>query len=149
MSETTDAGERNLAEQYLSDIHYSRGAVATETNEPAACIKHYQALLDVRERVCHISGGQEDLRLAVSYNEMGIAYMLNWNYGQATKFFNYALRIYRKLPEFSQEMTSLAQANLGLAHWLQGQHAIADEVLSQALQVRKDLYGVDDRESFK
>lgn len=141
--------DRRDAEQYLSEIHYSHGAIATETNEPFACMIHYSAFLELRLKVSRLSNGLEDIRLAIAHNEMGIAYMLNKGYAKAADYFNRAIKMYRGLPDFSQEMIALAETNLGLAFWLLADLDRADDILSKTLQVRKDLYGPDDQESFK
>ena len=141
--------DRRDAEQYLGDIHYSHGAIATETNEPGACMIHYSAFLNLRQEVSRLSNGLEDIRLAIAHNEMGIANMLNKEYARAAEYFDRAIKIYRGLPNFTQEMIALAETNLGLAFWLLGNLDTADDILSKTLQVRKDLYGPDDQESFK
>ena len=141
--------DRRAAEQYLSDIHYSHGAIATETNEPSACMIHYSALLNLRQDYSRLSNGIEDIRLAIAHNEMGIANMLNKEYSQAVDYFARAIEIYRGLPDFTQEMIALAETNLGLAYWLLGDLDTAHDIQSKTLQVRRDLYGLDDQESFK
>ncbi len=141
--------DRSDAEQYLSDIHYSHGAIATETNQPNACMTHYSAFLKLRQDISCLSNGVEDVRLAIAHNEMGIANMLNKEYSRAAEYFKRAIEIYRGLSDFTQEMISLAETNLGLAFWLLADLDAADSILSKTLQVRKDLYGPDDQESFK
>ena len=148
MKDVCENDKRN-AEQYLSDIHYSHGAIATETNEPGACMIHYSALLKLRQDVSRLSNGLEDIRLAIAHNEMGIANMLNKEYARAAAYFRGAIEIYRGLPDFTHEMIALAETNLGLAFWLLADLDTADDILSKTLQVRKDLYGPDDQQSFK
>ena len=110
---------------------------------------HYSEFLKLCQESSDLSRGKEDIRLAIAHNEMGIANMLNKEYTQAANYFGRAIDIYRRLPDFTQEMIALAETNLGLAFWLLGELDQADKILSKTLQVRKDLYGLDDRESFK
>jgi len=88
-------------------------------------------------------------KLAISLNELGIAYMMNKAWEDAANCFLEAVRIMESVDVSATELKSLPLANLGLACWLMGDHLKeADDVLISALADREVKYGPNDRESF-
>ena len=135
-------------EDLLSDIHYSLGAVANETNDAKSCFYHNAALLKIRETITE-KNGKNDLRLGIAYNQMGTALMMTNNIVQAATSFQRAIDTYKELSNFNKYMLSIPLANLGLAYWLQDRLEKAYEVLKQGLFDRESMFGKDDHESFR
>ena len=116
-----------------SDILYTLGAVANETNDAESCIRHTKKFLEIRMEVAQETA-QVDERLARSHNQMGIAWMMAEEYEKAEEAFKTSAREYEKIPNYTKDKRSLALANLGLAHWLQGDLDQANEVLELCLR---------------
>lgn len=61
----------------LSDIFYSRGADASEVNDSLRCMHYTTRFWDLRLKYAKQSPqGRRDLRLAMAYNQMGVAYLM-------------------------------------------------------------------------
>ena len=132
----------------MSDIHYALEAVATETNDPAACLHHTGLLLDLRLQALK-EGDPPGIRLAVAHNERGIAWMMNGKYEKAAQEFEEGISIYKSLKDYWYQMISLPLANLGLAYWLLGDYEKASETLLKSLKEREKHLGYMDKDSFR
>ncbi|ERF72851.1 hypothetical protein EPUS_04286 [Endocarpon pusillum Z07020] len=111
----------------LAEIQHNRGCIATETNAPYDALAYHKEFNAMMVRDMGTDVPSNDMRLAISWNELGNAYMLN---------------------RFEKVSISLPLANLGLAYWLQGRHEEANDILVEGLKDRVDRYGPDDRISF-
>jgi len=131
-----------------SDILYTLGAVANETNDPDACIAHTKRFLDIRLKIAEQTC-QVDERLARAHNQMGIAWILAQEYDKAEEVLKASSEKYEVLPNYTKDMKSLPLVNLGLAYWLQGKLEEASDVLELGLSDREELYGVMDNHSFR
>ncbi|KAF4450028.1 tetratricopeptide repeat domain-containing protein [Fusarium austroafricanum] len=131
-----------------SDIRYTLGAVANETNDAATCMEHTRKFLDIRLELSQTTG-QIDERLARGHNQMGIAWLMASEYVKGEESFSTSAKLYEQLPDYTKDKRSLALVNLGLALWLQGKFLEADKVLVLGLTDREDLYGVMDTHSFR
>ena len=132
----------------LSDLHDGLGAVATETNDPRACLEHGKALVAIREEVTR-EAGVEDIRLDIAYNEIGIGWIMNKEYQKAIEAWENAIRVYERLPGNTGYTRGLPLVNIGLAYWLLGDLDQASNVLEQGLSEREEMFGPDDAESFR
>jgi hypothetical protein len=93
--------------------------------------------------------GKEDFPLAYAHNQMGCSWMMAKDYGKGCELFTEALKIWHRIPEYSQGMASMEYANLGLSYWLLGELDKASEVLEEGLKEREQGFGKDDTESFR
>ncbi len=89
-----------------------------------------------------------DMRLAISWNELGNAYMLNKEWSKGEECFQKSIVVMRQYGKFEKVSISLPLANLGLAYWLQGRHEEASDILAEGLKDRVDRCGPEDRVSF-
>ncbi|KAF5011182.1 hypothetical protein FDECE_2668 [Fusarium decemcellulare] len=140
--------DKNDDSDLESDIRYTLGAVANETNDATTCMEHTKKFLDIRLEVTQQTG-RIDERLARGHNQMGIAWMMTGDYGKGEESFFTSARLYEQLPNYTKDMRSLALVNLGLAYWLQGKLREADEVLMLGLADREKLFGVLDNRNFR
>lgn len=131
-----------------SDILYTLGAVANETNDAQSCMEHTKEFLEIRLAVAQ-EAGHVDERLARAHNEVGIAWMMADEYQKAVDAFKTSAREYEKIPNYTKDKRSLSLVNLGLAHWLQGDLDQANAVLELGLKDREELYGYMDSHSFR
>lgn len=132
----------------LSDVQYALEAVATETNDPEACLHHTGLLLNLRLQAIN-DGEFPGIRLAVAHNERGIALMMNGEYEKAAEEFHEGITIYKSLPDFWYQMISLPLGNLGLAYWLLGDYDTASNTLLESLREREAHLGYMDKDSFR
>jgi len=132
----------------LAEILHNRGCIALEINEPSDAL-HYHKLFNDR-MVKQLSGkaGETDMRLAISWNELGNAYMLNDNWVEGEKCFRTSIEEMKRLRDFNNTIISLPLANLGLSYWLQKRLDEAAGILLEALEDRADELGEDDKVSF-
>ncbi|KAH7066386.1 hypothetical protein BKA63DRAFT_160945 [Paraphoma chrysanthemicola] len=131
----------------LVEMAHNRGCIALEINEPVDALKFHKLFNDtmVKDRSAH---DHEDMRLAISWNELGNAHMLNRDWIKGEECFLKSIEEMRKYTKFKPTTISLPLANLGLAYWLQGKNDLARSVLLEGLAAREAEFGVDDRESF-
>jgi tetratricopeptide (TPR) repeat protein len=132
----------------LTEINHNRGCIALEVNEPVTAMKHHLLFNQMMIRELADKPSHNDMRLAISWNELGNAYMLNnaWRKGQ--ECFEKSIDEMKRLKTFEPIMVSLPLANLGLAYWLQGRILEADAILTRGLEDRERALGADDRISF-
>lgn len=135
---------RNL----ITDIHYTLGAIANETNDAESCLRHTTAFLKTRLQIAEETQIR-DVRLAVAYNEIGIAKMMSKELDEAETYFENAIEVYSALPDFRKDMCTVSHANRGCAAWLKGDLTRAAEIFEQAIRDREELFGFLDKENFR
>ncbi|KAF2115388.1 hypothetical protein BDV96DRAFT_687329 [Lophiotrema nucula] len=131
----------------LVEITYNRGCISQEVNEPVEALTHHILFNKLMIKECKDSG-TEDIRLGISWNELGSGYMLNGNWKKGEECYLQAIAEMRKLTHFTPTHISLPLANLGLSYWLQGDFARSISVLDEGLGAREEEFGHDDRVSF-
>ncbi|KAH7092430.1 hypothetical protein FB567DRAFT_625427 [Paraphoma chrysanthemicola] len=131
----------------LVEMAHNRGCIALEINEPVDALKFNKLFNDtmVRDRSAH---DHEYMRLAISWNELGSAHMLNRDWAKSEQCLLKSIEEMRKYTKFKPTTISLPLANLGLAYWLQGKNNLARNVLLEGLTAREAEFGIDDGESF-
>ncbi|KIW74479.1 hypothetical protein Z517_12419 [Fonsecaea pedrosoi CBS 271.37] len=140
--------ESQQSRNLLADIHYTMGAIASETNDPELCMQHTRALLDMRMQVAEKTAIR-DVRLAIAYNENGIARMMSRDFDGAERCFESAIDVYSSLPDFRKDMNTVSHANRGLAAWLKGDFTRAIKIFEDAIRDREELFGFLDKENFR
>lgn len=140
--------ESQQSRDLLADIHYTMGAIASETNDPELCMKHTRALLDMRMQIADKTDIR-DVRLAIAYNENGVARMMSRDFDGAEKCFENAIDVYSSLPDFRKDMNTVSHANRGLAAWLKGDFPRAVKIFEDAIRDREELFGFLDKENFR
>ncbi|KAF2092428.1 TPR-like protein, partial [Rhizodiscina lignyota] len=132
----------------LAEINHNRGCIALEINEPIDALKYHKLFNKGMIKELAGKSPHDDMRLAISWNELGNAHMLNKNYQMGEECFLKSIEEMKRLKNFHPILISLPIANLGLAYWLQQKYEQALAVLEEGLQERKDVFGSDDRDSF-
>ncbi|RMZ90251.1 hypothetical protein DV736_g2528, partial [Chaetothyriales sp. CBS 134916] len=132
----------------LTEITHNRGCMALEMNDPANALKYHLQFNKMMIRELGSKDPHHDMRLAISWNELGNSYMLNQDWSAGEECFRKSIAEMRRLENFKPTNVSLPIANLGLSYWLQGKHDIALKTLLDGLKEREREFGVDDQESF-
>ncbi len=134
----------------MSDIYYTRGAEAAETNQKVTALENNIAFLNTRSKICETSReGRKDPKLAQAYNQAGNAYLDANDFEQALSHYNQALAVFSGLNNYKATMTTICVANLGTAYWLLGNLDEAENLILDNLHARDVEYGIDDKESFR
>ena len=134
----------------MSDIHYTRGAEAAETNQKLTAFENNIAFLDIRLRMSKVSPeGRKDPKLAQAYNQAANAFLDRNEFKDALNYYQEALAVFLTLDDYKETMTTICVANLGTAYWLQGRFDEAEDLILTNLKAREAEYGVDDKESFR
>jgi hypothetical protein len=147
-NDSLDTDLHRTIKTLLAEICHDLGCIATETNQPEAALTHFSAF---NAAMIEFAGGEpqtKDKGLAVSWNELGNAYMMNENWKSAEDCFIISIDTLRQLDNFKKVDLSFPVINLGFSYWLQGRLSEADETLSDILAAREAAYGINDRESF-
>jgi tetratricopeptide (TPR) repeat protein len=134
----------------VAEILHNRGCTSTEINEPEdayASFKQFNLMM-MEEFQRNDLLNSTDKRLAISWNELGNAYMLKNNWKRGEWCFLRAIDTMKKLENYVEIDISLPLVNLGLAYWIQGRHSEALATLKKGLQDRDDALGSNDRKLF-
>ncbi|KAF1344239.1 hypothetical protein BDV97DRAFT_305597 [Delphinella strobiligena] len=135
-------------EATIAEIYHNKGCFATEINQPTEALKCHSKFHEMMMDKIGAAGRHKDMRLAISWNELGNAYMLNNSWTQGKECFERSIADMRLLDDFDVLQLSLPLANLGLAYWVIGRLEMASKILTGALAEREAVFGPDDRDSF-
>jgi len=129
-------------------FHYRRGELGLHINDRehplpdfSQCVKQLDLLLD------------DDVKKADSFfgatvNELGCAYLMNWNDDEGLTEFERAVTILRNLKHPSAQETTMAQINVGFVYGYLGRYDEASQIFEVALKDRYAELGEDDYSSF-
>ncbi|KAF1815308.1 TPR-like protein [Eremomyces bilateralis CBS 781.70] len=144
--------DKNPSEQQVADalaeILHNRGVVAVEVNWRRESLEHLTRFNEMMLQELGDRPAGQDMRLALSFNELGCAYMLRDNFEKGEECFQKSISSMEKLDNFEKWQISLPLVNLGFVYWLIGRNSEALDVLLEGLSVRERKFGYNDRESF-
>lgn len=129
-------------------FHYRRGELGLHINDRqhplsdfSQCVKQLDLLLDDDAK-------KADSFFGATVNELGCAYLMNWNYENGLVEFEKAVNLLRSLKHPSAQETTMAQANVGFVYAYLGRYDEASEIFEVALKERQEELGQDDYSSF-
>lgn len=147
----------------IAEIHHNHGCINAEMNRPQDALRHQLIFNNMMQK--ELAGKQgSDMRLAMSYNELGVAHMINeskcnndhnnnselkplgWVEGEDC--FKMSIQEMKLLDNYKKYKISLPLVNLASCHYLNGDYVKAEELLLEGLADRVEEFGIDDRESF-
>ncbi len=146
--DTTNTAKLKQLNFILAEIHHNSGCIGTETNDPANTLKHFQTFNQMMIEEIDEVQQRTDKRLAISWNELGNAYMMNKMYKKGEECFLTSMSTMKRLENFSRTDMSFPFVNLGLAYWLMALLDEAMDTLLEGLRDREAAYGPDDNKSF-
>ncbi|KAI0505484.1 hypothetical protein F5B22DRAFT_627890 [Xylaria bambusicola] len=136
--------------EMLRESHNNQGSAANETNNPQESLHHNLMWLNLmRERVTAEGKEVIDYELGCVFNEVGVAYAMNNMYPLALDFFKRSVSTYQSLPDYDEKWLGWPLPNIGLVHWIQGNHKEALEALHRMREIFEAAYGPNDTKSFK
>lgn len=129
-------------------FHYHRGELGLHINDRkhplpdfSQCVKQLDQLLDNEAK-------KADSFFGVTLNELGCAYLMNWNDEDGLVEFERAVTILRNLNHPSAQETTMPEINVAFVYGHLGRYAEASHVFEIALKERYDKLGQDDYSSF-
>ncbi len=105
------------------------------------CVKQLDVLLDDDAK-------KADSFFGCTVNELGCAYMMNWNDEEGLMEFERAVDILQNLNHRSAQETTMAQINTGFVHGYLGRYDEATQIFEAALKDRFAELGENDYSSF-
>jgi tetratricopeptide (TPR) repeat protein len=134
----------------VAEILHNKGCIATEINAPKKAFRYFQQFNSMMVGEFESSSDllRRDMRLGISWNELGNAYMLKKQWSKGERCFLRSIDTMKELENFRATDLSLPLVNLGLSYWLQGRNEEALQILNKGLKDREEAYGEDDRKSF-
>ena len=134
--------------ELLADVYHHSGCAATVTNKATDALSRFQAYNSMMVAEVNAGSNSKTSGLAVSWNELGVAYMMNRRWQEGRDCFLRSIDITMTLVNFKKTMISFPTVNLGLAYWLTNRYSEAVQILSEGLADREAAFGIDDRVSF-
>ena len=89
-----------------------------------------------------------DPRLAISWNELGNAHMMNSSWDEARTCYSSSISAFNRISKSQKTTLSLPSINLALSHWISDRYQEAKIILTEVLEDREREFGKDDTESF-
>jgi len=132
----------------MAEIYHNKGCFATETNKPREALIHHTDFNNLMVTEYPDTFPSRDMRLAISWNELGTALMLNDEWMAGEECFEKSMSAIKALADFDPLQLSLPLVNIGLAYWLKGDSTKAADILLHGLTERENAFGKDDRDSF-
>lgn len=132
----------------IAETHHNLGCIGTETNQPEFTLVHFRKFNEMMSERADKTVPDTINRLAISWNELGNAYMMNKLWLEGERCFKQCLETAQEVKGFSPAEFSFPYVNLGLAYWLTGRLDLAQATLEEGLRYREDKFGIDDTQSF-
>lgn len=112
-------------------------------------MKHNEQFLLMRQRAAVVRG-RSDVRLALSYNQYGVACMMAGETEKAIDSFHKSIHTYRSLEKiYEKGIDSNPLLNVGFAYWLKGDLERSLGILTEGLKDRESVYGYMDSVSYQ
>ena len=135
--------DRNNLLDLRSQVYYTLGAIAQITHKKSESLDMHAKMLILRKNL-QSERHNGDTLLAHAYNEIGNDFMTDGEYKIAVGFYETSIEIYERIDDFMPSWLALSSVNLGLAHWLQGNHEKAFKIVKQALDEQERAMGGPD-----
>ena len=145
---STHTEKVRILQDIIAETHHNLGCIGTEVNRPDFTLKHFKIFNDMLLARSLDKQNSGDNRLAISWNELGNAYMMKKMWTDGEHCFKKSIITFQNLDDFKPIDLSLPLVNLGLTFWLTGRLDEAIDTLLGGLQNREAEYGPDDRQSF-
>jgi hypothetical protein len=149
----------------VAETHHNRGCILAEMNRPGEALEHQ--LIFNKMLLEELEGNPAtDMRLSMSFNELGVAYMINdgkfidspatslmlilifTDWARGEECFRRSIDEMQRLEDFKRYKISLPLVNLAYCHSLSGRYEEAEALFIQGLADRVDQFGQNDEESF-
>lgn len=99
------------------------------TNQPQSALLHFRRFNTMMLVASAGNPQHKDMRLAVSWNELGNAHMMNKDWALAEECFLCSVNALKLMDNYTPVLCSFPIINLGFAYWLQGRLDEAETTL--------------------
>jgi tetratricopeptide (TPR) repeat protein len=147
-SEDSAIGLAKELSAVLAETHHNLGCIGTESNQPEFTLLHFSRFNEMMIVEVDQDMQKHDNRLAISWNELGNAFMMNKKWEDGERCFMECLEVAHRMTSFAPAEFSFPYVNLGLAFWLTGRFDQAKNTLEEGLRHRVAAFGRDDNRSF-
>ncbi|KAK9776213.1 putative NB-ARC domain-containing protein [Seiridium cardinale] len=139
----------NLAQidRTIGEIYHNHGCISAEINQPEKALQ-YQLIFNHMMLKELKDGPGADMRLGMSFNELGVAYMINDDWVKGQRCFELSAEEMKRVDNFKPYKISLPLVNLAYCHCLNRRYEEAEKLFMEGLADRVEEFGENDRESF-
>jgi hypothetical protein len=115
--ETDETPTESQINDVIAEIYHTRGCLAAEINRPKEALSHHMAFNDMLVKQFGTGPARKDMRLGISWYQLGTGYMANKDWARGEECFTKAIRVMKQLDDFQDHQITLPMVNLGIAHW--------------------------------
>jgi hypothetical protein len=90
-----------------AEIHHNRGCIAAEMNRPHEALAQHTKFNDMMVKEIGDGPPGTDMRLAISWSQLGAAYMINDDWVKGEDCFRKAIHMMRRLDDYEPFKISL------------------------------------------
>ena len=139
---------RQQVDYVLAEIHHNQGCIAAEMNQPELTRMHQGIFNEMMIKEVGFKHPGSDMRLAISFNQIGVAHMINNDWDKGEECFRRSIYEMERLEEYEKFKISLPLVNWASVCWLTGRYKEAEEKLLEGLADRMAKFGKNDCESY-
>jgi len=121
----------------ISETHHNLGCIRTKTNRPEFTLIHFKMFNELMIQEIDETRQNSDKRFAISWNELGNAYIMNKMWEKGEECFKECLTVAQQMSDFKPEEFSFPCVNLGLAYWLIWRLDEAEQTMLEGLHFRE------------
>ncbi|KAL0937493.1 tetratricopeptide repeat domain-containing protein [Colletotrichum truncatum] len=129
-------------------FHYRRGELGLHINDREHPLPDFSKCVELLDMLLDDDAKRSDSFYGVTVNELGCAYLMNWDDENGLVEFEKATAILKNLKKPSAQETTMAQINEGFVHGYLGRYEEASQIFDMALKDRYRELGEDDASSF-
>lgn len=129
-------------------FHYRRGELGLHINDHEHPLPDFSQCVKQLDRLLDDDAKKADSLFGVTVNELGCAYLMEWNDEEGLVEFERAVTILQNLKHPLAEETTMAQINVGFVYSHLGLYNEASQIFEAALKDRYAQIGEDDHSSF-
>lgn len=122
-------------------FHYRRGELGLHINDREYPLPDFSQCVKQLDRLLDDDAKKADSLYGATVNELGCAYLMNWNDEEGLGEFEKAVTILQNLKQPSAEETTMAQINVGFVHGHLGLYDEASQIFEVALNDRCEQLG--------
>ena len=105
--ETDESPTEGAINNILAEIYHNRGCIAAEMNRPSEAWAHHKKFNEMMVMELGDKPPGNDMRLAISWSQLGAAYMINDDWTKGEECFVKAIRVMRLLDDYEPFKISL------------------------------------------
>lgn len=145
MSEDNPSFELQIID---ATFHYRRGELGLHINDRTYPLPDFSQCVEQLDRLLDGDAKKADSFFGTTVNELGCAYLMNWDNEKSLLEFERSVDILRNLKQPSAQETTMAQINVGFVYGYLRDYDEASQIFQTALKDRYAELGPDDYSSF-